>query len=130
MIPTWNVESVGLREVIDEKEIPKITDGQLQFDNKTYQEILEIWGKRDREFEKTTLKEYLKFTSHSTNMFANNGAAQHVTIQEKNKLPTLFPHCISEMSHIIPQNFSGCDSVFRLTNHNLLAKLGPKIAEH
>jgi hypothetical protein len=44
---------------LSEKEIPKITDGQLQFDNKTYQEILEIWGKRDREFEKTTLKEYL-----------------------------------------------------------------------
>ena len=26
MIPTWNVESVGLRDIIDEKDIPKVYD--------------------------------------------------------------------------------------------------------
>ncbi len=43
---------------LSEQEIPKVTDGQLRFDNETYQEILEIWRERDQEFEKTTLKEY------------------------------------------------------------------------
>jgi len=44
---------------LSEKEVPQIIDGQLQFDNKTYQEILEIWEERGQLFEKTTLKEYV-----------------------------------------------------------------------
>jgi len=41
MIPTWNVESVGLRDVIGEKEIPKIMDvikskRDLAVDNQTW----------------------------------------------------------------------------------------------
>jgi CarD family transcriptional regulator len=48
MIPTWNVESVGLREVIDEKEIPKIyevmkTRKENPLDNQT-------WNRRYREY--------------------------------------------------------------------------------
>lgn len=48
MIPTWNVESVGLRDVIGEKEIPKIMDvmqaGRDQaIDNQT-------WNRRYREY--------------------------------------------------------------------------------
>lgn len=48
MIPTWNVESVGLREVIDEKEIPKIyevmkTRKLNPLDNQT-------WNRRYREY--------------------------------------------------------------------------------
>ncbi len=44
---------------LSEKEVPQIIDGQLQFNNKAYQEILEIWEERDQKFEKTTLKEYV-----------------------------------------------------------------------
>jgi len=48
MIPTWNVESVGLREVIEEKEIPKIyevmkTRKKNPMDNQT-------WNRRYREY--------------------------------------------------------------------------------
>ena len=48
MIPIWNVESVGLREVIDEKEIPKIyevmkTRKENPLDNQT-------WNRRYREY--------------------------------------------------------------------------------
>ncbi|RJQ77963.1 MAG: CarD family transcriptional regulator [Desulfobacteraceae bacterium] len=48
MIPTWNVESVGLRDVIGEKEIPKIMDvikakRDLTVDNQT-------WNRRYREY--------------------------------------------------------------------------------
>jgi CarD family transcriptional regulator len=48
MIPTWNVESVGLRDVIGEKEIPKIMDvikskRDLAVDNQT-------WNRRYREY--------------------------------------------------------------------------------
>ena len=48
MIPTWNVESVGLREVIDEKEIPKIYEVMKErkenpLDNQT-------WNRRYREY--------------------------------------------------------------------------------
>jgi len=48
MIPTWNVESVGLRDVIGEKEIPKIMDvmkskRDLSIDNQT-------WNRRYREY--------------------------------------------------------------------------------
>lgn len=44
---------------LSEKEFPQIIDGQLQFDNKAYQEILQIWEERGQVFEKTTLKEYI-----------------------------------------------------------------------
>lgn len=48
MIPTWNVESVGLRDVIGHKEIPKIMDvikakRELSIDNQT-------WNRRYREY--------------------------------------------------------------------------------
>jgi len=44
---------------LSEKEVPQIINGQLQFDNKTCQELLEIWEERGQDFEKTTLKEYI-----------------------------------------------------------------------
>ena len=48
MIPTWNVESVGLRDVIQKKEIPKIFDvmrsrQEQPIDNQT-------WNRRYREY--------------------------------------------------------------------------------
>jgi len=48
MIPTWNVESVGLRDVVGKKEIPKIMDvikskRELAIDNQT-------WNRRYREY--------------------------------------------------------------------------------
>ncbi len=48
MIPTWNVESVGLRDVISENEIPKIMEvmkskRELAVDNQT-------WNRRYREY--------------------------------------------------------------------------------
>lgn len=48
MIPTWNVESVGLRDVIGKKEVPKIIDvikskRELTIDNQT-------WNRRYREY--------------------------------------------------------------------------------
>jgi CarD family transcriptional regulator len=48
MIPTWNVESVGLRDVINEKEIPSIYNvmkerPDLSADNQT-------WNRRYREY--------------------------------------------------------------------------------
>jgi CarD family transcriptional regulator len=48
MIPTWNVESVGLRDVISQKEIPKIMNvitarKELAVDNQT-------WNRRYREY--------------------------------------------------------------------------------
>jgi CarD family transcriptional regulator len=48
MIPTWNVESVGLRDVIGQNEIPKIMDvikakRDLAVDNQT-------WNRRYREY--------------------------------------------------------------------------------
>ncbi|MCP4745221.1 MAG: CarD family transcriptional regulator [Desulfobacteraceae bacterium] len=48
MIPTWNVESVGLRNIISEEDIPKIMDvigskKDLTVDNQT-------WNRRYREY--------------------------------------------------------------------------------
>jgi CarD family transcriptional regulator len=48
MIPTWNVESVGLRDVVGKKEIPKIINvikskRELAIDNQT-------WNRRYREY--------------------------------------------------------------------------------
>jgi CarD family transcriptional regulator len=48
MIPTWNVESVGLRDVIGKKEVPQIIDvikskRELTIDNQT-------WNRRYREY--------------------------------------------------------------------------------
>lgn len=48
MIPTWNVESVGLRDVISKKEVSKIIDvikskQELSIDNQT-------WNRRYREY--------------------------------------------------------------------------------
>ena len=50
MIPTWNVEQVGLRDVIDEKDVPKIYEvkkkreespGDTQTWNRRYREYME-----------------------------------------------------------------------------------------
>ena len=48
MIPTWNVESVGLRDVVGKDEVPKIMDvikskKELTIDNQT-------WNRRYREY--------------------------------------------------------------------------------
>ncbi len=48
MIPTWNVESVGLRDVVAKKEVPKIMEvikskKELTIDNQT-------WNRRYREY--------------------------------------------------------------------------------
>ena len=48
MIPTWNVASVGLRDIIAKKEIPKVMDvikskRELSIDNQT-------WNRRYREY--------------------------------------------------------------------------------
>jgi CarD family transcriptional regulator len=48
MIPTWNVESVGLRDVISKQEVPKIIEvikskRELTIDNQT-------WNRRYREY--------------------------------------------------------------------------------
>ena len=50
MIPTWNVESVGLRDIINEKEIPKVFEvmkkreephGETQTWNRRYREYMD-----------------------------------------------------------------------------------------
>jgi len=48
MIPTWNVEFVGLRNIISEKEIPKVyevmkTEREMPFESQT-------WNRRYREY--------------------------------------------------------------------------------
>ena len=48
MIPTWNVESVGLREVIAEKDIPKVY-GIMQ-ENRDMPVDNQTWNRRYREY--------------------------------------------------------------------------------
>ena len=48
MIPTWNVDSVGLRDVIREKEIPKIYE-VMQKDRESLADS-QTWNRRYREY--------------------------------------------------------------------------------
>jgi len=48
MIPTWNVESVGLREVIDEKEVPKVYEVMKAKKDTTVDN--QTWNRRYREY--------------------------------------------------------------------------------
>jgi len=47
MIPTWNVEQVGLRDVIDEKEIPKIYEVMKKRERSASE--TQTWNRRYRE---------------------------------------------------------------------------------
>lgn len=48
MIPTWNVESVGLRDIINEKDIPKIYAVMRQRPDMTMDN--QTWNRRYREY--------------------------------------------------------------------------------
>ncbi|HSQ83746.1 MAG TPA: CarD family transcriptional regulator [Desulfobacterales bacterium] len=48
MIPTWNVEQVGLRDVIDKKEIPKVYDVMKKREDSTSE--TQTWNRRYREY--------------------------------------------------------------------------------
>ena len=48
MIPTWNVEQVGLRDVIDEKDIPKIYNVMRKREESTSE--TQTWNRRYREY--------------------------------------------------------------------------------
>jgi len=48
MIPTWNVESVGLRDIIDEKDIPKVYDVMKNRDSAAGDN--QTWNRRYREY--------------------------------------------------------------------------------
>ena len=48
MIPTWNVEQVGLRDIIDEKEIPKVYEVMKQ--RREAPAETQTWNRRYREY--------------------------------------------------------------------------------
>ncbi len=48
MIPTWNVEQVGLRDVIDEKEIPKVYEVMKKRERSGAE--TQTWNRRYREY--------------------------------------------------------------------------------
>ena len=48
MIPTWNVEQVGLRDIIDAKDIPKIFD--VMRNDKAGAGEIQTWNRRYREY--------------------------------------------------------------------------------
>ncbi len=48
MIPTWNVEQVGLRDIIDEEEIPKVYDVMKKREDITTEP--QTWNRRYREY--------------------------------------------------------------------------------
>jgi CarD family transcriptional regulator len=48
MIPTWNVEQVGLRDVIDKKEIPKVYEVMKKREDSTSE--TQTWNRRYREY--------------------------------------------------------------------------------
>jgi len=48
MIPTWNVEQVGLRDVIDEKDIPKVYEVMKKRDRSSSE--TQTWNRRYREY--------------------------------------------------------------------------------
>ena len=49
MIPTWNVESVGLRDIIDKKDIPKVYAVMQQKQDDGFSES-QTWNRRYREY--------------------------------------------------------------------------------
>jgi CarD family transcriptional regulator len=48
MIPTWNVDQVGLRDVIDVKEIPKVYEIMKKRDDSSTE--TQTWNRRYREY--------------------------------------------------------------------------------
>ncbi|MBW1841689.1 MAG: CarD family transcriptional regulator [Deltaproteobacteria bacterium] len=48
MIPTWNVESVGLRDIINEKEVPKVYD--VMKERRESPAETQTWNRRYREY--------------------------------------------------------------------------------
>jgi len=48
MIPTWNVEQVGLRDVIDKKEIPKVYEVMKKREDSSSE--TQTWNRRYREY--------------------------------------------------------------------------------
>ncbi len=48
MIPTWNVDSVGLREIIDEEDIPKVYEIMSQKQETANEN--QTWNRRYREY--------------------------------------------------------------------------------
>jgi len=48
MIPTWNVESVGLRDIIDEEEIPKVFEVMKKRREAPFE--TQTWNRRYREY--------------------------------------------------------------------------------
>jgi CarD family transcriptional regulator len=48
MIPTWNVEQVGLRDIIDQKEIPKVYEVMKQ--RREAPAETQTWNRRYREY--------------------------------------------------------------------------------
>ncbi|MGB5983800.1 MAG: CarD family transcriptional regulator [Desulfobacterales bacterium] len=50
MIPTWNVASVGLRDIIDEDEIPKVYAVMKNTDPKMAASESQTWNRRYREY--------------------------------------------------------------------------------
>ena len=48
MIPTWNVEQVGLRDIIDEKEVPKVYEVMKQRHEPSGE--TQTWNRRYREY--------------------------------------------------------------------------------
>ena len=48
MIPTWNVEQFGLRDVIDKKEIPKVYEVMKKREDSTSE--TQTWNRRYREY--------------------------------------------------------------------------------
>ncbi len=48
MIPTWNVEQVGLRDIIDEKEVPKVYEVMKQ--RRESPAETQTWNRRYREY--------------------------------------------------------------------------------
>ena len=48
MIPTWNVEQVGLRDIIDEEEIPKVYDVMKKREDSSAEP--QTWNRRYREY--------------------------------------------------------------------------------
>lgn len=49
MIPTWNVNSVGLRDIIDEEEIPNVYEVMKSFSKESITES-QTWNRRYREY--------------------------------------------------------------------------------
>ena len=44
--------------ILPEKEAPQISEGPLQFNKKTYEEVVKIWQEKEKRFESSDSKEY------------------------------------------------------------------------